>query len=377
MLDAALAEEEGREYVPAIQPVAAVAIPQDVERPDQPTLTVGPQTLKVEDEKSFGGAATAMAATAAKEALPTAAAMAAFPYGMAGGAAVGGPAAPVTGIIGGLGASAVAYWAASKAQEEALEFVAPDSYAQFQSYLEKAGKDYPVSTFVGRTAVPMRSMMKFDAGNVKNALSFSRELLKGTAELNSTVGKLKLENFMNVAFGGGSEMAAEAMRQWQEDGRLDFALLGAATLVGAGMNKPTALGSKVLGMSPFKVKDQLPSEPVSNETDEELAQALMDELSGADLDFIPNPIREKYSSLEDFIKGDFSNTEMVGDKDVLDMLRLQAKTLQAEKTSDPATWSPQEREAYDSGNYEKFSKLRGYTESEIADFKNFNNFDRR
>ena len=278
LIEAALAEEEGREYVPTPQPTPTVVIPQDVERPDQPTLTVGPQTLKVADEKSFGGAATAMAATAAQEALPTAAAMTAFPAGMAAGAAVGGPAAPVTGIIGGLGASAAAYWAASEAQEAALEFVAPDSYAQFQSYLEKAKEDYPVSTFVGRTAVPMRSMMKFDAGNVKNALSFSRELIKGTAELNSTVGKLKLENFMNVAFGGGSEMAAEAMRQWQEDGRLDFVLLGAATLVGSGMNKPTALGSKVLGISPFKVKDQLSSEPVSNQTDEELAQSLMDEL---------------------------------------------------------------------------------------------------
>lgn len=274
MLDAALAEEEGREYVP-------VVVKENIERAEQPTLSVGPQTPKETDEKSFGGAMTAMAATAAQEALPTAAAMAAFPVGGAVGGAVGiptGPAAIATGIVGGLATSAAAYWAVSEAQEAALEFVAPESYAQFQGYLEKAKEDYPVSTFIGRTAVPMRSMMKFDAGNVTSALSFSRELLKGTADLNSTVGKLKLENFMNVAFGAGSEMAAEAMRQWQEDGRLDFALLGAATLVGAGMNKPTALGSKVLGISPFKVKDQLPSEPVTNQTDEELAQALMEEL---------------------------------------------------------------------------------------------------
>jgi|LakMenE01Jun11ns_1017448.scaffolds.fasta_scaffold9955861_1 hypothetical protein len=285
LIEAALAEEEGREYVPTPQPTPTptptVVIPQDVERPDQPTLSVGPQTPKESDEKSLGGALTALGATAAQEALPTAAAMAAFPVGGAVGGAVGiptGPAAIATGIVGGLATSAAAYWAVSEAQEAALEAVAPDSYAQFQTYLEKAKEDYPVSTFIGRTAVPMRSMMKFDIGNVKNALSFSRELIKGTADLNSTVGKLKLENFMNVAFGGGSEMAAEAMRQWQEDGRLDFALLGAATLVGAGMNKPTALGSKVLGISPFKVKDQLSSEPVSNQTDEELAQSLMDEL---------------------------------------------------------------------------------------------------
>lgn len=285
LIEAALAEEEGREYVPTPQPTPTptptVVIPQDIERPNQPTLSVGPQTPTESDEKSLGGALTALGATAAQEALPTAAAMAAFPVGGAVGGAVGiptGPAAIATGIVGGLATSAAAYWAVSEAQEAALEAVAPDAYAQFQTYLEKAKEDYPVSTFVGRTAVPMRSMMKFDLGNVKNALSFSRELIKGTADLNSTVGKLKLENFMNVAFGSGSEMAAEAMRQWQEDGRLDFALLGAATLVGAGMNKPTALGSKVLGISPFKVKDQLSSEPVSNKTDEELAQSLMDEL---------------------------------------------------------------------------------------------------
>lgn len=289
MLDAALAEEEGREYVP-------VVVKENIERAEQPTLSVGPQAPKETDEKSFGGAMTAMAATAAQEVLPTAAAMAAFPVGGAVGGAAGvptGPAAIATGIVGGLATSAAAYWAASEAQETALEFVAPEAYAQFQGYLEKAKEDYPVSTFIGRTAVPMRSMMKFDAGNVKNALSFSRELLKGTADLNSTVGKLKLENFMNVAFGGGSEMAAEAMRQWQEDGRLDFVLLGAATLVGAGMNKPTALGSKVLGISPFKVKDQLPSEPVSNQTDEELAQALMEELSAAE------EVAAKFRSLDE------------------------------------------------------------------------------
>lgn len=43
----------------------------------------------------------------------------------------------------------------------------------------------------------------------------------------------------------------------------------------------------------------------------------------------------------------------------------------AEKDSNPATWTPEERRAYESGNYEEFSRLRGYTESEIADFNEF------
>ena len=43
----------------------------------------------------------------------------------------------------------------------------------------------------------------------------------------------------------------------------------------------------------------------------------------------------------------------------------------AEKDSDPATWTPEEKRAYESGNHEEFSRLRGYTASEIADFNEF------
>lgn len=43
----------------------------------------------------------------------------------------------------------------------------------------------------------------------------------------------------------------------------------------------------------------------------------------------------------------------------------------AEKDSNPANWTPEEKRAYESGNHAEFSRLRGYTESEIADFNEF------
>lgn len=43
----------------------------------------------------------------------------------------------------------------------------------------------------------------------------------------------------------------------------------------------------------------------------------------------------------------------------------------AEKISDPDDWTPEQRKAYDDSDYELFSKLRGYTNKEIKQFKEF------
>lgn len=45
------------------------------------------------------------------------------------------------------------------------------------------------------------------------------------------------------------------------------------------------------------------------------------------------------------------------------------RTTRAEKVSDPADWTPAERAAYGNDDWEAFSRLRGYTEGEIADFR--------
>lgn len=45
------------------------------------------------------------------------------------------------------------------------------------------------------------------------------------------------------------------------------------------------------------------------------------------------------------------------------------RTTRAERVSDPDTWTREQREAYERGDWRAFSRLRGYTEGEIDDFK--------
>lgn len=54
---------------------------------------------------------------------------------------------------------------------------------------------------------------------------------------------------------------------------------------------------------------------------------------------------------------------------VVRFAQLCARTTRAEKVSDPADWTPAERAAHDSDDWEPFSRLRGYTEDEITDFR--------
>lgn len=60
--------------------------------------------------------------------------------------------------------------------------------------------------------------------------------------------------------------------------------------------------------------------------------------------------------------------EMRADPDVLQYVVMLDRTMRAEKVSDPGEWTPEETAAYRSGEYETFSRLRGYTDAEIRDF---------
>lgn len=57
------------------------------------------------------------------------------------------------------------------------------------------------------------------------------------------------------------------------------------------------------------------------------------------------------------------------DPDVMRFIVLNDITSRAEKISEPDDWTTQEREAYDNDDWQLFSRLRGYTESEIRDFE--------
>ena len=60
-----------------------------------------------------------------------------------------------------------------------------------------------------------------------------------------------------------------------------------------------------------------------------------------------------------------------------DLLRALDRTLRAEKVSSWTTCTPAERRAWDSGDVSAFSRLRGYTEAEIADYLAYLELTRR
>lgn len=58
---------------------------------------------------------------------------------------------------------------------------------------------------------------------------------------------------------------------------------------------------------------------------------------------------------------------------VMEFVKLSDRVARAEKSSDPDDWTPAERAAYNSGDTAEFSKLRGYTKSEISDHQRWMN----
>lgn len=56
------------------------------------------------------------------------------------------------------------------------------------------------------------------------------------------------------------------------------------------------------------------------------------------------------------------------DPDVLAFIVASRRVALEEKSSDPAQWTAQESAAYERGDWRTFSRLRGYSEDEIANF---------
>jgi hypothetical protein len=253
--------------------------------PIPPAVVEGTIPSESEEPKSTLGAVSAGMAQAVDVALPTGAALAAFPVGFAGAGLVTAPTGPVAlgaGFVGGVAAAAGAYWATDQAQNLAFQYVSPESYKEWQGYLQKSQEQYPVSSGVGQL-VPNAVAFRPSFSNVKDAVSFSRQLLSKSAakELTTAIGKTRIENLANVVFGAGTELAAETIRQATEEGNFDFARLAAMTVAGAMMNKPTALGKKLTKIAGFNA-DEVPLEPVATDADGELAEALMRQLEGGE-----------------------------------------------------------------------------------------------
>ena len=303
-----LATENDPLREPEMQPTEQVAsdivLPQPGAQVPTPVVTPPEEAVStgIEEPKSKLGAIAAGTAQAVDVAVPTLAAVGAFPLGAAGAGLVTIPTGPVAlgaAFVGGVAASATAYWATDQAQNMAFEYVAPESYKQWQGYLKTAQEQYPVSSGIGQIA-PNAVAFRPSFSNVKDAVSFSRQLLSKSAakELTTAIGKARIENLANVVFGAGTELAAETIRQATEDGNFDFARLAAMTVAGAMMNKPTALGKKLTKIAGFNA-DEAPLEPVSTDSDGELAEALMRQLEGSSPADAAEEVAAKFRSLDE------------------------------------------------------------------------------
>jgi hypothetical protein len=57
------------------------------------------------------------------------------------------------------------------------------------------------------------------------------------------------------------------------------------------------------------------------------------------------------------------------DPEISKYIEVLDRTTRAEKVSDPDTWTREQRDAYGRGDWQAFSRLRGYTNGEIVDFQ--------
>ena len=63
--------------------------------------------------------------------------------------------------------------------------------------------------------------------------------------------------------------------------------------------------------------------------------------------------------------------QQMADTDIHEFVHRVRRVHAEEKQSDPADWTPSEKAAYGAGNWQEFSRLRGYTDEEIANYSEF------
>ncbi len=65
------------------------------------------------------------------------------------------------------------------------------------------------------------------------------------------------------------------------------------------------------------------------------------------------------------------SAEQRADKDVQRFIDVADRVARAEMDRDPATWTPEQRKVYNAGDWQRFSRLSGYSGQEIAEFADF------
>ena len=179
-----------------------------------------------------------------KGVLPAAASLPAIEAGGEAGAAIGGFAGPVGATIGGIGGALFAGYKASEWASEAQKYAlskAPESWKEKiglddrQAQIDE--KEHPYATFLGGT-VPFALTMK--PGAWKSAID---ELPENA----TSIQRIMANPLTAHVFGGGAMGGMELGQEAVQGEPTDWGKVGIATGVGFFLNKPNAIGEKLMG----------------------------------------------------------------------------------------------------------------------------------
>jgi len=348
--------------------------------------------------------------------VPTGAGLAGFGAGMAVAApyaasaaaataatGIGAPFAPIVGgavvLGGGFGGAMVASGAAKKVQDLMHKTFAPEDYAQRQ--IEKEA--YPTSTFLTELGVGMAGMSP-------------RTAVSAVSEGASRAARFVASPIGQRTVSGGLQGGIEAGTEFAETGTIEPLKVAAATAAGAAMPgfniagripfvAGQKIGEKISSVLPGGVKpvtpiiSDLPPKPPEGSPPEEV-DAYITKLEAikaerdAKAPIVEAAIRNKKTGgvtklgpkhPEDLKK---ELGLMPIDKNTLeeavapwsdlpqeqqDLIRryveLTHEISAAQKSSDPKTWTLEEKAAYERGDTAEFSRLRGYSKEDITKYK--------
>lgn len=335
------------------------------------------------------------------ETVPAAASgLTGFGFGLKTGTFLGaltGPAAPVMvpllGFAGGLGGAFLASGAAQKVTDWMHEAFAPEDYKARQA--QKAANPY--GTFAAQTLTNLAGM--------------------SPKTIPEVAGKMLTKPLVQRGVSAGLTGSIEAGSQYASEGKIDPIKVAVAAAGGAAMPGFNPLGRKAFEAGESAARAVLPKtsvrstsgtnqppppppdQPPPGASPEEKAQFLKNlQEAKAQKDstrpLVETAIRNKETGEIERMgpKHDEARKQKLGlmsvDEKTLaeaiapwsdlpkeqqnligEFVQLTHEVQAAEKSSDPKTWTPEQKDAYARGDNEEFSRLRNYSEEDIAKYK--------
>lgn len=143
-------------------------------------------------------------------------------------------------------------------------------------------------------------------------------------------------------------------------------------IMGGGAQAAGAVINRVAGERPAAAAPTpAPRAAVPPAVDERVEPTLGEAPLAAPAAAEPAPTQTGASGIADTKLPEWLTKQQAADPEVAEFIKRSRQADAEEKQSNPDDWTAAERTAYDSGDWRKFSELRGYNESEIENFQKF------